>query len=109
MSEPTQSDAQERAARRPGERRSARRRSSLFARGEPMVWLTGGSLVICLVMITGLLALVFSKGFGTFWPEPIDRMELITGTVRQGELNKEEEFQPQWTSFQSLEGKIPDE
>ena len=45
-------------ARKPFVKSVARRRSSLYARGEPMVWLTGGFLIISLAMIAGLPALV---------------------------------------------------
>ncbi|MCA9163313.1 MAG: hypothetical protein KDA62_10045 [Planctomycetales bacterium] len=33
--------------------RASRPGLSLLASGEPMIWLTGGALVICLVMIVG--------------------------------------------------------
>ena len=54
-------------------RRRARARSSLFAAGEPMIWLTGGALVICAAMVAGLLLLVLWKGMTTFWPSPVVR------------------------------------
>ena len=55
-------------------RRRKRAATSLFAAGEPMVWLTGGALVICVVMVAGLLSLVFAKGFATFWPLPVTQV-----------------------------------
>jgi len=47
-----------RTARAPASQKPLRRRTSLFAHGEPMVWLTGGTLVISLAMIAGLLGIV---------------------------------------------------
>ncbi|MFM1872166.1 MAG: hypothetical protein RL398_1588 [Planctomycetota bacterium] len=65
---------------------------SLRARGEPMLWLCGGSLALCLVMVFGLLLLVFTQGFGTFWPTPLVQLELVDGTVRLGEVTRSGSF-----------------
>ena len=53
-----------------GDARRRRAASSLLAAGEPMLWLTGGALALCLVMIVALLALVLWRGGSTFWPTP---------------------------------------
>jgi len=45
--------------------RRVRARASVFAQGEPMLWLTGGALAVALCMIVGLLILVFAQGFAT--------------------------------------------
>lgn len=51
---------------------TARARStSLASRGEPLVWLTGGALALCGVMVVLLLAVVVVGGSKTFWPQPI--------------------------------------
>ena len=42
--------------------RAARRSTSLFSAGEAQVWLTGGALALCLLMIVGLLLLVVIQG-----------------------------------------------
>ena len=65
---------------------------SMLAQGEPMVWLSGGALAMCLVMILGLLGLCLWYGMGTFWPTPIYQIELIDGTVHEGEVTRYEEF-----------------
>lgn len=75
-------------------RRRQRSKSSLFAAGEPMVWLTGGSLVVGLFMVFGLLALVLVKGLGTFWPTELERVETHSGQVFAGEVTREEFFRP---------------
>ncbi len=70
---------------------SRRRRSSLFAHGEPMVWLTGGALVLSVLMVAGLLLLVVTEGVSTFWPGPLVEVTLDDGRVLLGEVNRVEE------------------
>ena len=60
------------------------RRTLPSAVGEPMVWLTGSALVLCLGMIGVLLVLVVSNGLRTFWPGDIDRLTLEGGEVVMG-------------------------
>ena len=45
--------------------------SSMVANGEPWVWLTGGSLALAIIMITGLLGFIAFRGAITFWPAPL--------------------------------------
>ncbi len=78
------------APRQRSRRRLTRRRTSLFAHGEPMVWLTGGALVIALAMIAGLLLLVLGQGGLTFWPKPLDRFVLEGGVALMGEVTSSE-------------------
>ncbi|MDJ0973787.1 MAG: phosphate ABC transporter permease PstA [Planctomycetota bacterium] len=80
-----------------------RRRSSLFARGEPMVWLTGGSLTLCLLMIVGLLVLVFARGCSTFVVAPITQIETKDGKVYLGEITREDTFEPGPEVLEALE------
>jgi phosphate transport system permease protein len=72
----------------------SRRRSALFARGEPMVWLTGGALMLSLCMIVGLLVLVLIQGMSTFWPTEVVRIETTDGKIRMGEVTRAENFEP---------------
>ncbi|MCH2125138.1 MAG: ABC transporter permease subunit [Pirellulaceae bacterium] len=65
---------------------------SLLAEGEPMVWLTGGALMICLTMIVGLLGLVIWFGGATFWPLPVVEITLLDGKTRMGEITRSESF-----------------
>ncbi len=58
----------------PGAGAGRRRRTSLAARGQPMVWLTGGAAALSILMILGLLLLVVAYGFSTFWPQPVSRV-----------------------------------
>jgi len=71
-----------------------RRRTSLYAHGEPMVWLTGGALAVGLFMIVGLLVLVTVQGAKTFWPGEIVMLTTDAGDVRMGEVTRVETFRP---------------
>lgn len=66
--------------------------NSILARGEPMLWLTGGSLVICVVMIIGLLGLILYQGIITFWPIPVVRVETIDGRIYMGEVTRTDTY-----------------
>ncbi|MEZ5979156.1 MAG: phosphate ABC transporter permease PstA [Planctomycetota bacterium] len=67
-----------------------RRTTSLSAHGEPMVWLTGGSLAIGLLMVVGLLWIVLSRGLSTFWPGEVVRFSTNDGTTWVGLVNASE-------------------
>ncbi len=63
----------------PGGGKAFSRRTPLRARGEPMIWLTGGALVVCLVMIVGLVGMIVTQGLSTFWPRPVEMVTLASG------------------------------
>ncbi len=83
-------------------RRRTKRTTSLFSHGEPMIWLTGGALVICLVMITGLLWLVFDRGLVTFWPDPLVQVTTHTGTTYLGEVTQDERYEATPSTFDAM-------
>lgn len=85
-----------------GETPRPRRKTSLFARGEPLVWLTGGALVLCLVLVVGLVALVLVNGLSTFWPQPVVRIVTPTGTVVVGEVTRTEAYRPATEAIDAL-------
>ena len=87
--------AEKAAAKQTFKRSRARSRSSIFAAGEPMVWLTGGSLAICALMVVGLLALVFWKGAETFWPQSVVRVDTPDGRTYMGEVTRVDRFRPE--------------
>jgi phosphate transport system permease protein len=65
--------------------RSVRRLSSdLSAVGEPALWGLGGALALGIILIAGFLAMIAWNGFTTFWPTPIERVELRDGSVIAG-------------------------
>ena len=63
---------------------TSRRRTPLSAYGAPGVWLFASALVIALVMIVLLLGAIGVRGLQTFWPGPVERIELATGEVLMG-------------------------
>ena len=74
-------------------RRSLRVGSSILARGEPMLWLAGGGLVVCLLMVIGLLGLVLWQGMTTFWPAPVVQVKLVDDQTLMGEITREEIYE----------------
>ena len=83
----------------PSWRRRSPRGSSLFAVGEPMVWLTGGALVVCSIMVVGLLSLVFWKGATTFWPMAVERFTTLDGRIYMGEVTRHDTYRPAETAL----------
>ena len=90
------------AAKPARERRLQKRKSSLFANGEPMVWLTGGALALALCMIVGLLGLVIVQGIGTFWPVHVVQKTMLDGRVVAGEIAAAESYRPDQNAFEAL-------
>jgi phosphate transport system permease protein len=70
------------------------RRTNLTARGEPMVWLTGGGLAVATLMIAGLLLLVIFNGTLTFWPKPLAHVTTHDGRQYLGEITRSEGYRP---------------
>lgn len=68
--------------------------SSVISRAEPALWVTGGSMVICMVMILALLGFVFYQGTATFWPAPIVEVTTHGGEVHVGEVTRTGTFRP---------------
>jgi len=68
--------------------------SSLAAHGEPMLWLTGGSLALAIAMIAGLLLFIVVRGAATFWPEPLVELRLTGGRRALGEVSARERVAP---------------
>lgn len=80
----------------------------LLARGEPMLWLTGGGLAICALMIAGLLTLVLWQGAVTFWPKPVERFVTVGGDVSMGEVTRRESYRPGDAVLAALDGEAGD-
>ena len=70
-----------------------------------MVWLTGGGLVLALVMIAGLLSYIFLQGITTLWPVPLVKVEMRDGTVHMGEVTREEFYLPAETELDGMSGE----
>ena len=69
---------------RPAFKRSTQ--PSLGARGEPMVWLSGGMFAIACLMIISLLGFVLWEGLSTLWPKSYPLFGLKDGSIIAGEL-----------------------
>jgi phosphate transport system permease protein len=67
----------------------ARKRPSDL-RGRAMMWLTGGTLALNLLLVAGLLAILIWNGAGIFWPRPIVLLTLSDGTAVMGEVHDRE-------------------
>ncbi len=64
------------------------------ARGEPFLWGLGGCLVVGILMIVGFVVLILYNGLLTFFPAPIERVALRSGSVAAGELSRSEQYKP---------------
>jgi phosphate transport system permease protein len=69
-----------------GADRGGGRLRSMWTRGEPLIWLTGSAVGICLLMIGGLLLVILVNGLSIFWPQPLERITLEDGGVFLGEV-----------------------
>jgi phosphate transport system permease protein len=63
---------------------------ALFRQGAPFIWLTGGALVLSLLMIGGLLLLVLTRALGFFWPADVMETRLSDGSVVLGQVRGEQ-------------------
>ncbi len=70
------------------------RRTPTAAHGEPLVWLMGSALIVCLVLIIGLLGVIAYRGGATFWPGPIERVTMRDGEVFLGIPHGTQEYEP---------------
>lgn len=42
-----------------------------YKSGSPWIWLNGGAVTLCMLMVVGLLGLIAVRGFGHFWPSNV--------------------------------------
>lgn len=89
---PSQAVVQENSRASSRRKGSSARHTSLAARGEPYVWLTGAGLGVAVLMIVGLLSMVLVRGTTTFWPKPILELTLVSGEKVLGEVTRSESF-----------------
>jgi phosphate transport system permease protein len=85
-----------------GPYRRNRSAKNILAHGEPMIWLTGGAMSICLVMISVLLVFVAYEGIVTFWPVPVIQIRTIEGKTVMGEVTRHDRFRPEQSVLDSF-------
>lgn len=66
----------------------------MSARGEPALWLMGASLLLSVVLIISLLGLIIAQGMSTFWPRPVDLVQMQGGESFLGVATDQETFEP---------------
>jgi ABC-type phosphate transport system permease subunit len=71
-----------------------------------MLWLCGGALAICLMMIAGLIAMVLWFGLGTFWPGPLVQVKLHDGTTLLGEVTRAERYDISAQAIDNLDADL---
>src|SRR5690606_20706595 len=57
-----------------------------YKSGSPWIWLNGGAVAICMVMVVGLLALIAIRGFGHFWPADILHTSVVDSAGNRHEV-----------------------
>jgi len=67
---------------------------TLYAEGEPMVWLTGGALGVALLMIVFMVLYVGFMGAANFWPQPIVELATARGETFLGEVTRRQHYRP---------------
>ncbi len=84
------------------QKREWRGGNSVLAFGEPLVWLTGGGLLTCVLMIAGLLLLVVYQGVSTFWPLAVVQVRTTDDRRQMGEVSREDTFELSYGGLSSL-------
>jgi len=49
-----------------------------FKSGTPWIWLNGGAVAMCMIMVIGLIGLIAVRGFSHFWPSDVALINLTT-------------------------------
>jgi len=78
---------------------------ALFHRGEHLIWITGAALSLSLLMITGLILLVISRGMGFFWPSPLTQVTGADGKDIAGVVMSSEKFRKQGADGKMVSGE----
>ena len=86
-----------------GRPRRKRSHASLLASHEASIWVTGGALILCVVMIVALLGGVLFKGLSTFWPQAVERLETVDGRVYLGAVTRTNMYLPDEAAFGELD------
>lgn len=65
-----------------------------FKSGTPWIWLNGGAVALCMIMVIGLIGLIAVRGLAHFWPADVALIEITEPSGEQraimGELVRSE-------------------
>jgi phosphate transport system permease protein len=61
-----------------------------YKSGSPWIWLNGGAVTLCMLMVVGLLTLIAVRGFGHFWPADILQTTVTDNTGKVQTILAEE-------------------
>jgi phosphate transport system permease protein len=65
-----------------------------FKSGTPWIWLNGGAVAMCMIMVVGLIGLIAVRGFSHFWPADVAVVDITNTRGEQstimGELVRSE-------------------
>ncbi|MCE9548232.1 MAG: hypothetical protein K8T25_22395, partial [Planctomycetia bacterium] len=75
-------------------RRQTTGHGSMLANGEPMIWLAGGALAVCLLMIVTLIIGITINALGAFWPVALLEVKTVDGRMLLGEPTRTEVYTP---------------
>jgi phosphate transport system permease protein len=69
-------------------------KSTWLSSGSPWIWLNGGAVAVCMIMVVGLLSLIAVRGFAHFWPADILQTSIVDRSgkthIIMGEFVREE-------------------
>jgi len=82
------------------------RQTDLRSRGEPFLWLLGGTLSLGVIMIVGFLALVAWNGIVTFIPKSIAVVTTADGVTIAGEPSRTDVFRPEPNLLATLSPEV---
>jgi len=61
-----------------------------FKSGSPWIWLNGGAVTLCMLMVVGLVGLIAVRGFSHFWPADILQTSVTDNSGKQHIILAEE-------------------
>lgn len=83
--------------------------AALFYYGEPLLWLTGSALAMCVLMIVGFLGYILWMGMSTFWPSDLYEYKMKDGRTLSGELHISQTYEVPDGQFDHLDEFLNEE